>query len=283
MLLQKNRVDTVAIGRFDGIHRGHMKLIKRLGQNGALVVIDKHDANITPDRDREEYSKYPCKYYSFEKIKPLKADAFLELLNKDFPNLKKIVVGYDFVFGVGCSHRAKDLKDMFSGEVEIVKEHLYDGISVHSSIIRQKIRQGDIYNANRLLGREYAINGEVIKGQGVGKKRLYPTLNLKIQKYILPKNGVYATRTCIKDRVFDSVSFVGIRHSTDGDFAIETHILDENFSEDISNIKLVFVEFLRENKKFDDLDDLKKQIFSDIQKAKERLPVCQVHFDDKSK
>ncbi len=281
MLLEK--CNTVAIGRFDGIHRGHMRLVDRLGDFGALVIIDRDDANLTPMEDRNEYVKCVCKYYPFNQIQPLKADEFLTLLKKDFPNLKRIIVGYDFRFGVGCSHGANDLKIMFDGVVEIVDEYLYDGISVHSSTIRQSIKQGDMYNANRLLGREYTIKGSIIKGQGLGKKRLYPTLNLDVERYILPKNGVYATRTCINDRVYDSVSFVGIRHSADEKFAIETHILHEDFNEVANEVKLVFVEFLRENRKYDDLNELKKQIYKDIQNAKEMLIACKVHFDDKTK
>ncbi|PID47239.1 MAG: bifunctional riboflavin kinase/FMN adenylyltransferase [Proteobacteria bacterium] len=283
MLLQKDKINTIAIGGFDGIHRGHRELIKKLGKNGALVVIDKEDANLTPMAKRSEYSKYPCMFYHFSKIKHLYGEEFISLLKKDFPNLQKIVVGYDFTFGKAKSHEARDLKNLFDGDVEIIDEYFYDGISVHSSIIRQKIKDGHIVDANRLLGREYTITGDVIKGQGLGKKRLYPTLNLHILNFLIPKNGVYATRTMIGDKVYDSVSFVGTRHSTDKKFSIETHILDATNIEQPRWVKLSFVAYLRENEKFDDLDKLKKQIQKDIKKAKQSLIACKIEFEGKSR
>lgn len=271
MLLKKDRIDTIAIGGFDGIHLGHLELIKKLGKNGALVVIDKDNANLTPMSKRVEYSKYPCMFYHFDKIKSLSGEEFLKLLKKEFVNLKKIVVGYDFVFGAGRSCDISDLKTMFDGEVYVVEEYFCDGISVHSSTIREMLKKGDIYQANRLLGREYSIVGNVIKGQGLGKKELYPTLNLNTISYLLPKNGVYATKTIIDKKIFPSVSFVGLRLSIDQNFSIETHILDKTIIHEVNWVELVFIEFLRENRKFDTLAQLKVQISKDIKKAKSIL------------
>jgi riboflavin kinase/FMN adenylyltransferase len=130
-ILVKDKVDTIAIGSFDGIHLGHMQLINKLGDNGALFVIDKDHANLTPGLKRSEYSKHPCMFYHFLKVKNLSGAEFIELLKKEFVNLKKIVVGYDFLFGKKRSCDTNDLKALYDGEVEIVDEFLYDGISVH--------------------------------------------------------------------------------------------------------------------------------------------------------
>ncbi len=278
MYLKKDKIDTVAIGAFDGLHRGHQELIKKLGENGALVIINRYDANLTPKSKRCKYSKYPCFFYKFEDIKNLSGKDFLTLLQKDFKNLKKIVVGYDFTFGKGKSHGANDLKIMFNGKVDVIKEFFYNGISVHSTIIRQKLKDGNIKEANNLLGREYTITGKVLKGQGLGKKKVYATLNLDVENFTIPKNGVYVTRTFIKNKCYDSISFVGIRHSTDGKFAIETHILDTDKVEDIDQAELSFVAHLRENKQFDSLDKLKNQIAKDITKAKDLLQTYRADF-----
>lgn len=280
MRLEKDKVDTIAIGGFDGIHRGHMQLIKRLGKNGALVVVKKENSSLTPGVKRCEYSKYPCKFYHFLKIKGLSGEEFVELLKKDFPILKKIVVGYDFLFGKHRSCKAEDLRDLFDGEVEIVSEYKYDGTSVHSRYIKQMIEDGELHRANRLLGREYSLVGEVIKGQGVGAKKLYPTLNLKVQDFVLPKNGVYATRTLINDKIYDSVSFVGIRLSVDGNFSLETHVIGKDIEENVKYVELFFVKRLRNNKKFETLENLKKQISKDIKKASLMLHSCLIHLDD---
>lgn len=280
MYLDKDKIKTVAIGGFDGIHRGHMQLVKRLGKNGALAVIEKEHTNLTPGLKRCEYSKYPCMFYHFLKIKHLSGKEFMALLKKDFPHLKKIVVGYDFIFGKNRSHKAEDLRELFDGEVEIVSEYSYDSISVHSRFIREKLQNGDIVEANRLLGREYSIIGNIIQGQGVGSKHLYPTLNLHVHDFLLPKNGVYATRTLVNDKIFDSVSFIGIRKSVDKKFSIETHVIDEMIDENILWVEVFFVKYLRENIHFTHLTNLKKQISQDILDAKSMLISCDIHLND---
>lgn len=278
-VLKKDKVDTIAIGSFDGMHLGHMQLIKKLGENGALFVIDKDQANLTPGVKRSEYSKHPCMFYHFLKVKDLSGTEFIQLLKKEFVNLKKIVVGYDFMFGANRSCVASDLRELFDGEVEIVDEFFYKGVSVHSSFIRELIKKGKVEEANSFLGREFAIAGEVIKGQGLGKESLYPTLNIKVRDYVLPIEGVYATRTKIDRSVYDSVSFIGNRISTDGSFAIETHILNHEV-EAPESLEIFFVQYIRGNQKFDSLHDLKEQITQDIADAKESLKVCKFYCLD---
>jgi riboflavin kinase/FMN adenylyltransferase len=280
MHLKKDEVTAIAIGGFDGVHRGHQQLLKRLGVHGALLVIDKDEANLTPGSKRSEYSKYPCMFYHFSKIKDLSGEAFVTLLLREFPKLNKIVVGYDFKFGAHRACDAKDLKALFKGEVEIVSEVLYDGISVHSSTIRHLMKEGHLGQANRLLGREYSIIGNVITGQGLGKKSLYPTLNLHVKHYLLPKEGVYATRTIIGKQVMNSVSFVGIRASTDGKFSVETHILEATQTAQALHVEVYFVEYLRKNQTFSRLEALKAQIGKDIQAAQSVLSTCKVHWGE---
>ena len=275
-VLVKDNIDTIAIGSFDGIHLGHMQLIDRLGDNGALFVIDKDHANLTPGLKRAEYSKHPCMFYHFLKVKDLSGVEFIELLKKEFINLKKIVVGYDFAFGKKRSCKAVDLIELYDGEVEIVEEFFYDGVSVHSSVIREALVNKDIDNANRFFGREYSIIGRVVKGQGLGKEQLYPTVNIKTEDYLLPSDGVYATRTKIGAKIYNSVSFLGTRVSTDCKYSVETHILDSDI-EVADEVEIFFVHYLRENRKFSDLKDLKTQITIDIDSAKSALNVCKVY------
>jgi len=279
-ILKKESVDTLAIGSFDGIHVGHRQLLRHLGDNGALFVIDKDQANLTPGIKRSEYAGYPCMFFHFLKVKHLSGEDFVELLKKEFVNLKKIVVGYDFFFGQHRSCNAHDLQKFFDGEVVIVEEYSYKGLSVHSSVIRAYLQEGRLNEANRFLGREYSITGDVIVGQGLGSKELVPTLNLKVLEYLIPREGVYATRTRIGQSIYDSVSFVGIRQSTDGLFSVETHILDQEISEVNGSVELFFVEFLRDNQKFNTLSDLKIQIDIDIKEAKKQLGTCRVYLND---
>jgi riboflavin biosynthesis protein ribF len=276
-LLTKDNITAVAIGHFDGVHRGHKELLKRLGEYGGLVVIDKNKANITPGLKRAEYSRYPCFLYDFNEIKGLSGEEFIALLKRDFKNLQKIVVGFDFRFGRGRAWDKYDLARIFDGEVEIVDEFCFEGMGVHSSAIREYIKQGEIYKANLLLGREYSIEGRVIKGQGIGSRELVPTLNLDIKSYLLPREGVYATRTRIGYKTYGSVTFIGNRVSTDGNFSVETHVLNENIT-DAGNVAVCFIKRLRDNRKFASLEELKRQIYIDIKQAMEFVGVCDLYI-----
>ncbi|RRD55077.1 bifunctional riboflavin kinase/FAD synthetase [Campylobacter rectus] len=275
-LLTKDNITAVAIGHFDGVHRGHKELLKRLGVYGGLVVIDKNKANITPGLKRAEYSRYPCFLYDFNEIKGLSGDEFIALLKRDFKNLQKIVVGFDFRFGRNRAWDKHDLRRIFDGEAVIVDEFCFEGMGVHSSAIREYIKQGEIYKANRLLGREYSIEGRVIKGQGIGSRELVPTLNLEVKSYLLPREGVYATRTRIGYKTYGSVTFIGSRMSTDGSFSIETHVLNENIAH-ARDVAVCFIRRLRDNRKFESLEELKGQIGIDIKQAMGFVGVCDLY------
>ena len=267
----------IAIGGFDGMHLGHQALFNELGENGVIVVIETGYANLTPKKERQKFTSYPILYVELDSIRHLDGLGFMKYLTKKFPNLKKIVVGYDFHFGKDRKYSIKDLKEMCAGEVVVVDEvkHLDD--SIHSHKIRAKLKIGDIKGANDFLGHNYTIRGEHIKGQGLGAKELVATINIKSSGFLLPKEGVYATLTRIDDEehLHPSVSFIGHRVSTDGSFAIETHILDGEVL-CTSKASISFVSFIRNNEKFDTLEELKNAINADIAKAKKELKFLQL-------
>ncbi|MDQ7045996.1 MAG: bifunctional riboflavin kinase/FAD synthetase [Sulfurimonas sp.] len=267
-----NNTTSIAIGGFDGMHVGHQHLFSELGDNGCIVVIETGYANLTPARERENFSDYPIVYFPLDDIRHLNGKGFIALLNEKFPQLKKIVVGYDFHFGKNRSCSFDDLKNIFDGEVVIVKEVSQNGDSIHSHKIRQKLTIGDIKGANAFLAHNYTVKGKHISGQGIGKKELVATINIQTEKFLIPKEGVYATLTQIDDEehFHPSVSFVGHRLTTDGSFAIESHILDgEVFCDKKAAIS--FVTFIRNNEKFDNLDLLNKAIKKDIAIASKEL------------
>jgi riboflavin kinase/FMN adenylyltransferase len=266
--MKKHHIDTIAIGGFDGMHIGHQKLFDELGVNGAIVVIETGYANLTPGRERECHTPYPIVYHALEEIRHLEGAEFIEMLRHQFPDLKKIVVGYDFHFGKNRRYSHADLRELFEGEVKVVEQVCLDGDSVHSHKIRAKIQIGEIGGANLFLGHDYTVKGSMIKGQGLGAKELVPTVNLEVSSYQLPREGVYATRTRIAKEWFASVSFLGHRSTTDGSFAIETHILDRQIAEPDGEIEIRWIAFIRENRKFEGLDALRAQIMIDINAAK---------------
>ena len=273
----KNESTAIAIGGFDGMHIGHQHLFEALGENGTVVVIETGYANLTPKQERENFSKYPILYLELDDIRHLDGESFVDLLKGKFPKLQKIVVGYDFHFGKNRKYSYNDLKNLFSGDVVVIDEVTHEGDSVHSHKIRAKLGIGDIKGANSFLGHNYTIKGRHVSGQGIGKKELVATINIESNGYLTPKEGVYATLTRIDDEehYHPSVSFVGHRVTTDGSFAIESHILDgEVTCKDRASIS--FVAFIRNNEKFDTLDELKVAIKKDIAVASRELKFLQL-------
>ncbi|MFK5937136.1 MAG: bifunctional riboflavin kinase/FAD synthetase [Sulfurimonas sp.] len=267
----------IAIGGFDGMHTGHQALFNELGEDGAIVVIETGYANLTPQKERQNFTHYPIFYVELDTVRHLDGLGFMKFLQDKFPHLKKIVVGYDFHFGKDRRYSNKDLKEMCAGEVVIVDEVKHKNDSIHSHKIRAKLGIGDIKGANNFLGHNYTVRGEHVQGQGLGAKELVATINIKSTGFLLPKEGVYATLTRVDDEehLHPSVSFVGHRVSTDGSFALETHILDAEVMCQ-SKASISFVSFIRNNEKFDTLEALKNAINADIVIAKKELKFLQL-------
>lgn len=267
----------IAIGGFDGMHIGHQNLFNALGEHGTIVVIETGYANLTPKKERENFSHYPIMYMELDDIRHFDGAEFVAFLKETFPKLEKIVVGYDFHFGKNRKYNFDDLKTLFDGEVLVIDEVTHNGDSVHSHKIRAKLQIGDIKGANAFLGHNYTIRGKHVSGQGIGKKELVATINIEANGFLPPKEGVYVTLTRIdeEEHYHPSVSFVGHRMTTDGLFAIESHILDGevNCQESAS---ISFVDFIRNNEKFETLEELKVAIKKDIAIASKELKLLQL-------
>ncbi len=258
-------IKALAIGRFDGLHLGHFELFKKLGEEGGILLVDTKKSNLTMPSDIARYTDLPVFVYDLDELKELDANSFMTRIKSDFPELQKIVVGDDFRFAANRSAGTKELKALFWGETVIVPELKIDGKGVHSKLIRALLVDGDIAKTTAFLGRRYEICANQIKGQGIGAQKLVPTINLDVKSYILPKEGVYATLTECNGKIYHSVTFVGHRLSTDGNFAVETHILDDFCDVDVTGkVWITFVSRIRGNKYFDGIEELKKAIQNDI-------------------
>ena len=270
-----NNIKSIAIGSFDGIHLAHQKLIEKVD---ALVIIERNGGYLTPGYKRSLYTTKACHFYHLDKVRDLSPEDFVDKLKLDFPKLERVVVGYDFHFGKEKAGNAELLEALFHNTVEIVDEVTIEGVSIHSRTIKGYLREGNIAMVNTLLGRTYSIDGTVVQGQGLGKKELVPTINLKVEAYQLPKEGVYVTATRIGEIWYDSVSFLGHRVTTDGSFAVETHILDREVEVSSERVWITFKEFVRDNLKFSDLTGLRKQIAVDIAYAKSHASDDSMHI-----
>jgi len=252
------------------MHLAHQELFKKLDENGAIAVICTGYANLTCKTHRMRHTHFPLFYYPLESIKHLSGEEFIRILQEEFPSLKKIVVGYDFHFGHKALQDTSDLQILFDGEVVVVDEFTYDGVAIHSRVIRQYLRDGEIENANKFLGYPYMVSGHCVKGQGLGKKQFVPTLNIEISDFLIPKEGIYATKAFMSGKSHNAVTFVGNRVTTDGKFACETHILDADIQIDSPHrLEVEFYTKLRDNKKYEKYEELKMQILEDIKMAKQ--------------
>lgn len=251
------------------MHLAHQELFKKLDENGALIVICTGSANLTYKTHRAKHTSLPLFYYPLETIKHLSGEEFINGLLQEFPKLKRIVVGYDFRFGNKALQNTDDLCTLFRGEVIVVDEYKVDNIAIHSRLIREYLRNGEIEKANSFLGYNYSIEGYSVTGQGLGKKQFVPTINVEIKDFLIPAEGIYATKTKLYGKLYRSVSFIGHRVTTDGKFACETHILDEELDMEIPHtIEIEFYTKLRDNKKYEEYEALKLQILDDIKRAK---------------
>ena len=271
--ISKNkRITNITIGKFDSIHLAHRALIGALDKNGAVIMIKNKSVEIVPQSEKKRHILRPIYTIKFNQIKNLSGKKFLKYLQKKLPNLRKIIVGEDFRFGKNRANSATDIPKISALKVQILPEMRINGTPVHSQNIRAFLARGAVDSANKLLGREYGIKGRIVKGQGIGAKSVFPTINAEVCDYVLPQSAVYATKTKIKGKIFHSISFIGKRLSVDNNFAIESHILGdfEMQSGEIlgKKMEIFFIQKIRDNAKFSDLNALKKQIAIDIKKAR---------------
>ena len=224
----RDDVCAVAIGNFDGMHLGHQKLFENLGEHGAIIVIlTGGGTKLTPFASRQAFTNKKIFYCDLRAIKSLSGGEFIELLEQNFINLQKIVVGEDFRFGRDRAWGVEFLRREFHGQTCVVGEFCLSGGGVHSSRIKELLSRGRCEEAAELLGRNYEICGRVVRGQGRGAREFVATLNLDASGYFMPKSGVYVSLARAGSKEFASVSFLGHRLSTDRAFALETHILGD--------------------------------------------------------
>lgn len=297
IIRQYNQLDKdiqrgIALGNFDGVHIGHQKLIKTLVQKcklnnlqSCIYTFANHTLEtITGKEIPSQITNMRMKQKIF---KSLGVDLlYLEEFNKDLMvlgpedfvknilvdklNCKIVVIGFDYTFGYKGQGNADTLKEMgevYKFEVYVIKPVIIDCNKVGSSIIREYIKDGNLEKANAFLGRPYSIYSKIIHGKGIGRNRLgYPTANILINSsHLIPKEGVYATLIKINNSIYKGATCIGTS-PTFGDYniGVETFIID--FNEDIYGrfIEIQFIKKLRDQIKFENIDNLVNQINQDV-------------------
>ena len=281
-------VEVTCIGAFDGVHKGHIELInktKEINKNFQIVTFDEipklyFDKSLKPLLDNKNKNNIfndlkPTNliYLKFDEINQLSSDEFLKYLDINL-RTKKIVVGKDFKFGKNRSGDVDNIISYFGKDnVILLSDYIIDNEKVSSTKIRNFLDTGNIQKANNFLGREYELSGLVVKGKKLGSKIGFPTANLQLNNDLyLPKFGVYEISCIVNGNLFKGILNIGITPTVlnSKKVKIEAHLF--NFNENIygKNIVIQIKKFIREEIKFNSIDDLIKQINIDISSVKKK-------------
>ncbi len=289
----------VTIGSFDGVHLGHQQIIRDLVAKArqqkipaAVITFHPHPQLIIHDEKRPYYLTMPDRRaallgelgvnyvltYPFNKqTSLLTAEEFVSLLQKRF-QFSELWVGYDFALGKdreGNASRLREIGQRLEFDVHEIPAFKYQGEVVSSSSIRKQIRTGAVREAALLLGRPFEIWGEVIVGENRGKSLGFATSNLSVPPDLVDiKPGVYACLAEIEGEIWKAVTNVGFRPTFGDDVdtvRIEAHLLD--FARDLygQQLGLQFIERLRDEMKFDQVNELIHQVGKDINTARDIL------------
>ncbi len=279
----------VTIGKFDGIHKGHEVLIEKavnFSQKEKLtsIVFTFKNSPISYFSNIET-KEIITQMQKINKLKSLDVDVVIDIpFNKDMANVsaedfvkeilvkklgtKKLIVGHDFTFArnrEGTSALLKVLGKKYGFDVDIIEPVVVNNIRVSSTYVRDLIDEGRVSEIKSYLGRNYTIEGMVIHARKLGRTIGFPTANIELKEsMIIPKRGIYATQVYIEDKVYMGATNIGFNPTVNGKkISIETNILD--FDKDIygKTIKLEFLERIRDEKKFKDLNELKTQLKMD--------------------
>ena len=284
----------LALGNFDGVHRGHREILnvtvmkaRETKGRSAVLVFDPHPLHLLKPKIRTQILTPLQEKAAI--IEALEIDFLLVIpFDKEFASLppeefvkkvligclqvKTVVVGFDYSFGKKGSGKSEDLKKLgqrFGFMVQVVKPVELNGKVISSSLIRNLILQGKVEEASCYLGYPYSITGTVIPGEGIGKFLGFPTANLKVSRErIIPADGVYLTKVTHNQKNYYGLTNIGYKPTFQSSTrTIETHIY--NFENSIYNneLRLEFLQKIREERPFTSSKDLKEQINLDLQQA----------------
>ena len=285
----------VTIGNFDGIHKGHQAILKRtverartLNLRSAAMIFDPHPMRIVRPENAPLLLSSPGERVSrfgergideavilpfTERTAALTPERFVREVLVERLHARAVVVGENFRFGhrqTGDFATLLDLGPRFGFEAEAVPPVMIRGEPASSTRVRDAASRGDLTEAEELLGRPFTLEGQIVRGYGVGSSQTVPTLNLAAESELLPRWGVYVTltRDLHSGRQWKSITNIGKRPTFNGsDVSVETHVLDEWRGDAPARIRLAFHLRLRDEQKFPSAEHLKEQIRSDVEEA----------------
>jgi len=284
----------LALGNFDGMHRGHLKIIERVrrgaeerGSTAVAMTFDPHPSKIVrPDKASPLLMTHQQKLEALARggmhgvaiirftpeLASWDPETFVRTVLVEWLHVGEVWVGANFLFGhdrAGNFSVLRSLGARYGFRAEKIDPVRYKDFVVSSTRVRRLISEGRVDEAGALLGHHYTIDGAVVQGDKRGRGLGFPTANICSENEVVPPAGVYATTVTIDSIVYPSVTNIGTRPTFEGSDAIviETHIL--GFDRDLygARLRLGFVQRLRDEKKFDGVEALKAQIAADRDRA----------------
>ncbi len=286
----------VAVGNFDGVHRGHQKILERVcrraGERGGTAIaltFDPHPPRVvrpdkappllmTPAQKRAALARAGLHGAAIVRFTPEVAawdpERFVRTVLVDWLHVAEVWVGSNFLFGrdrAGNFSLLRALGQQYGFRADKIDPVRYKEFVVSSTRIRRLVAEGRLDEAGALLGHPYVIAGVVVPGDGRGRRLQYPTANLATENELLPPNGVYATGFLADGRIRPAVTNVGRRPTfgTGNGVTVETHVRD--FDGDLygRRASVAFLVRLRDERAFPDAESLRAQIATDIERARD--------------
>jgi riboflavin kinase/FMN adenylyltransferase len=285
----------LALGNFDGVHRGHRKILDRLqrvaSERGATPVVmtfDPHPPRVVrPDKAPPLLMTKAQKLEAFAEagvhgaaivrftpeLSRWDPEMFVRTVLVDWLHVAEVWVGANFLFGHDRSGNFSLLRTLgahYGFKAEKIDPVRYKDFVVSSTRIRRLVGEGRVDEAGALLGHQYAIDGTVVRGDQRGRTLGFPTANLCTENELLPPHGVYATMTRVAHVVRASITNVGTRPTVDasGRTSVETHVFDLDRDLYGASLRVSFIQRLRDERAFESLDALRAQIDADCQRAR---------------
>jgi riboflavin kinase/FMN adenylyltransferase len=279
----------LALGNFDGLHRGHLKIIERVRRGAAehggtpmAMTFDPHPPRVLrPDKAPKLLMTKSQRLESLHsagiscvavvrftrELSEWDPEMFIRTVLVDWLRVSEVWVGANFLFGHGRSGNFTVLRTLgqhYGFRADKIDPVRYKDFVVSSTRIRRLISEGRVDEAGALLGHPYFIDGTVVEGRRRGREIGFPTANLQTANELIPPHGVYATTTTIDGVVHAGITNVGVRPTFgEGELTVETHLL--RYSGDLygRSVRLGFVQRVRDERQFPDVDALREQIEAD--------------------
>ncbi len=288
------RSPVLALGNFDGLHRGHVKIVERIGRGaiergGTSVVLtfDPHPPRVLrPDKAPALLMTKAQKLDALARagvqgaavvrftaeMSQWQPEAFVRTVLVEWLRVAEVWVGADFLFGRNRSGNFTLLKSLgaqYGFRAEKIDPIRYKEFVVSSTRVRRLVGEGRVDEAGALLGHHYVLDGLVVEGAKRGRELGFPTANLQTENELIPPHGVYATAMTVDGAVYPSVTNIGQRPTFGDQLAttIEAHLIGQTRDLYGKTVRLALVQRLRDERKFPDLEALQDQIAADVRRA----------------